>query len=126
MLIPWRYRLVIFTVKVAVCCTFLGLLGGCEIGQTLGNDPKPLIGFGVGSPDEAAMSSLLGTVGSLIGGKPGAAIGTGLATLAFGLWRGQRQGWDEHARERSGTPVVVGPVPSVAGNPLPTAPGVIA
>jgi hypothetical protein len=122
MLIPERYRLVVLIAASSVCLCWAGLQSGCAIGSsTNGDGTADMLGLVLDGGTASQAASIGGTIGGLLFGPPGAAAGTALAGAIFGLWRGQRQGWDERGRE---APIVGGGggVPSAVAGGVPSGP----
>jgi hypothetical protein len=116
MLIPERYRLVVLIAGSSVCLCLAGLQSGCAIGSsTNGDGTADMLGLVLDGGTASQAASIGGTIGGLLFGPPGAAAGTALAGAIFGLWRGQRQGWDERGREVVGPALAVAPVPASGG-----------
>jgi hypothetical protein len=91
-----------FIAMLGVCAVVLSL-SGCAVGRELDGD-APMVGLRLDGSGVDVASTLGGTIGGLLFGPPGAAVGAGvLGTIAAflgGTRRGERRGWDENESER--------------------------
>lgn len=94
------FWIVVALASIAALIWVLGIMCGCAVGTTVDGD-DPMVGFRL-SDGAGVAKTFFGTVGGVMFGPPGAAIGTALAGFLFGNHRGSRKGWDEHGEYLAG------------------------